>query len=207
MIDVAASFIRDELGRYLLSQNAVNIKGDVLLGNIAFLESQQNLSDKVVLSLVNIEEESALKNSRSYIKNVVNNTIESVSPTVHLNLYILFTATLSESDASIDENYQKALHRISGIIEFFQSKNVFTIQNSSGYNPPEINENLLAEIRLLPELYTLTFEQINHLWGSLGGKQSPSVMYKFRLVKIHSRVSTAVPVIDTINNNMGTTAS
>ncbi len=202
MIDVAASFIRDELGRYLLSQNAVNIKGDVLLGNIAFLESQQNLSDKVVLSLVNIEEESALKNSRSYIKNVVNNTIESVSPTVHLNLYILFTATLSESDASIDENYQKALHRISGIIEFFQSKNVFTIQNSPGFDTKDIQENQLSEIRLLPELYTLTFEQINHLWGSLGGKQSPFVMYKFRLVKIHSRISTAVPVINTIRNDV-----
>lgn len=201
MIDVAATFIRDELGRYLFNQNAVNLRENVLLGNVAFLETQQNLADKVVLSLVNIEEESALKNSRSYVKNVVTNSIESVPPTVHLNLYMLFTATLSESEANISENYQKALHRISAIIEFFQSKNVFTIQNSPGFVPQNIDENLLAEIRLLPELYTLTFEQINHLWGSLGGKQSPFVMYKFRLVKIHSRISTEVPVIDTIKND------
>jgi len=115
---------------------------------------------------------------------------------------MLFTATLPEGDTSIDEDYRNALHRISGIIEFFQSKNVFTVQNSPRFDTKDIDVNLLADIRLLPELYTLTFEQINHLWGSLGGKQSPFVMYKFRLVKIHSRISTAVPVIDTIRNDI-----
>jgi hypothetical protein len=30
----------------------------------------------------------------------------------------------------------------------------------------------------------MTFEQINHLWGSLGGKQVPFAMYKARLVAV-----------------------
>ena len=54
------------------------------------------------------------------------------------------------------------------------------------------------ELRLHPELYTLTFEQINHLWGSLGGKQSPFVMYKVRLVKIQSSIAEEGPVIEAI---------
>ena len=34
------------------------------------------------------------------------------------------------------------------------------------------------------ELHSLTFEQINHLWGSLGGKQVPFVMYRARMLSL-----------------------
>jgi hypothetical protein len=39
-------------------------------------------------------------------------------------------------------------------------------------------------IKLIVELYTLNFEQQNHLWGFLGAKYMPSVMYKARLLSI-----------------------
>jgi len=42
----------------------------------------------------------------------------------------------------------------------------------------------LMDMRINIELYTLTFEQINYLWGSLGGRQAPFAMYKARLVMI-----------------------
>ena len=49
------------------------------------------------------------------------------------------------------------------------------------------------------ELYTLTFEQINHLWGSLGGRQVPFAMYKLRLVAISEHaVLREVPVIEEV---------
>ena len=201
MIAEAAVFLKDELRRYLLISQAISQQNDVILANISSLESQETLANKVVISLVNIEEESTLKNGKNFIKNLSNNTIETVSPPIHLNLYFLFTATLSTNEASIDEGYQDALHRIAATIEFFQAKRVFTIQNSAGFSPTNIDESRLTELRLLPELFTLTFEQINHLWGSLGGKQSPFVMYKVRLVKIQSQISTEVPIIDTIKTD------
>jgi len=34
------------------------------------------------------------------------------------------------------------------------------------------------------DLYTLNFEQVNHLWSTLGGKYLPSVMYKMRQITI-----------------------
>ena len=37
---------------------------------------------------------------------------------------------------------------------------------------------------LIVELYSLSFEQQNQLWASLGGKYMPSVVYKVRLVVI-----------------------
>lgn len=200
MITEAAVFLRDEVRRYLLQEGAISATTDVLLGNVATLEENSAaLSDKVVLTLVNIEEESTLKNGQHFIRNTPTNAIESVSPPVYLNLYCLFSATLP--NLADDDAYQKALHRITSVIELFQSKKAFTVQNSPGFNPPNLNKRLLTELRLHPELYTLTFEQINHLWGSLGGKQSPFVMYKVRLVKIQSLITEEAPLVETIESD------
>lgn len=175
-------------------------RDQVLLGNIALLESQEVMTDKLVISVVNIEEEATLKNGQNYLKNPIRNNIESIQPPVYLNLYMLFSATLSSSDNSIDTSYQSALSRISHVIEFFQSKKVFTLQNSPNFSPTsmETDEANYYQLRLIPELFTLSFEQINHLWGSLGGKQSPFVLYKIRLVKIQGEISAEVPLIESV---------
>jgi hypothetical protein len=56
------------------------------------------------------------------------------------------------------------------------------------------------------ELYTLSFEQINYLWASLGGKQMPFVMYKLRLVAITDRkLVREVPLIEELTNNSSST--
>ena len=41
----------------------------------------------------------------------------------------------------------------------------------------------------------LNFEQLNHLWGVLGGAYFPSVLYKVRLVKIRSDADMPAPEI------------
>ena len=177
MITEAAVFLRDEVRRYLVQDQVIVNAADVVLGNVATLEENQaQLANKVVMTLVNVEEESTLKNGPYFTRNTPTNGIEIVSPPVYLNLYILFTATLPQM--ADDNAYQDALQRITSVIELFQSKKAFTIQNTPSFKPGTLNKTLLAELRLHPELYTLTFEQMNHLWGSLGGKQSPSVMYK-----------------------------
>ena len=61
----------------------------------------------------------------------------------------------------------------------------------------------ITELRFTMELYTLTFEQINHLWGSLGGRQIPFVMYKLRLVSLSERaVVREVPLIEEIDTSI-----
>jgi hypothetical protein len=196
MIREASVFLHEEVERYLLRQRAV-AAGDVLLANVALLEDQkEKLAGRVLLTVVNIEEESTLKNGAHLIRNPVSNGIESKSPPVHLNLYMLFSATPSE----LDDGYEKALWQISLVIELFQSKKEFTLQNTPGFVIGNLNRRLMNELRLHPELYTLTFEQMNHLWGALGGKQSPSVMYKVRLVRIQSMLTEETPVIQTVQN-------
>ena len=138
MISEAIAFLREELSRYIVAnqKDADSVGGiklrpeDIILGNIAVLDSDQEgkLKNKVVISLVNLEEESTLKNGKYYIKSPLNNGIEYLHSPVFLNLYLLFSATLPDSASSDD--YERALQRLSLIIQFFQSKKSFTIKNS-----------------------------------------------------------------------------
>ena len=53
------------------------------------------------------------------------------------------------------------------------------------------------------QLWDEVTEQINHLWGSLGGRQIPFAMYKVRLVSITERtVRREVPLIEEIETNL-----
>ncbi len=208
MIDIALRFLRDELSNYVHRSIASGESGhipekDIILHNIAFLESDLNgdLNNKVIITLVNTEEESTLKNKSNVVRTV--NGIKYEEPPISLNLYILITATLGDDD---NDSYEIGLIRLSKVIQFFQAKKSFTVQNSP-FNSISTSNNVSQEIKdqlkLNAELYTLTFEQINHLWGSLGGKQVPFVMYKIRLVKIQEITGLEeAPLIEEINNNV-----
>ena len=169
----------------------------VALGNIAFVEdSTQNskLQNKLVISLVNLEEESVFKNNSFYRKVSGRDDLLRANPPVHLNLYILISAYFPDL-------YENALIYLSRAVQFFQGKNSFTIQNSQ----QSINNigatNLNGDFKLIMDLYTLTFEQINHLWGSLGGKQLPFVMYKCRLIRLdHDFLKNQAPLIENIDS-------
>jgi Pvc16 N-terminal domain len=65
---------------------------------------------------------------------------------------------------------------IGHIMQFFQSQNYFT---------PLTHPALDARIEQINvDLFTLNFEQINHIWSTLGGKYLPSVMYKVRQLAV-----------------------
>ncbi len=149
----------------------------VTLGNIALIESTLTnagtIKDRIVLSLVNINEEETFKNAPHYERNGTNTRYRNAP--IHLNLFLLFSANY--------DRYENALIRLSQVIEFFQGKRVFTLRDAP---PSTADEADVDEFKLILDLYTLTFEQINHLWGSLGGKQVPFVLYKLRLVKVQA---------------------
>ncbi len=208
MIGLALKLLRDELSNYVFQNRTPGdtiTAEDTILNNIALMESdsQADLNNKIVITLVNIEEESTLKNSSNILRTATN--VKYVEPPVFLNLYILVSCTLGQD---MLDAYEFALGRLSLVIQFFQAKKTFTVKNSpfttiSGDNniAPEIKE----ELKLNVELYTLTFEQINHLWGSLGGKQVPFAMYKIRLVSIKELSGEVAPLIEEIVNNQNVT--
>ncbi len=144
-------------------------------GNIAQLDRQEiatELDNHLVLSLVNLEEERALKNGRVSTTTSIGDVAYRNRP-IHLNLFLLFTANY--------RNYGTALRRLAQVLTFFQGKQKFTFANSPGPNLPQGG---IAEFSLVLDLLSLSFEQVNHLWGFLGTRESPFAVYRGRLVVI-----------------------
>lgn len=193
MIDKALVLLRDELDKYIdLSIGSA----EVVIDNIGLLEtgSADTLTKRIVVTLVNVEEESTLKNSTPLRRGFGTSTIYE-NPPVFLNLYVLITCNYSGAD------YVHALERLSAVVKFFQSRNSFSYSSLTGGSLPEDLD--ILEMKFTLELYTLTFEQINHLWGSLGGRQIPFVMYKLRLVALTDRALVReVPVIEEVDTNL-----
>lgn len=150
----------------------------VVLGNMAKTkiagDDDISLEEKVVVSLVNVAEEGTLKNKPAF-RQVGGQNLE-LQPPVHINLYLLFAANLRD--------YGKSIDRLLRVIEFFQGKKIFEFKNAP---IASVDPNLASssgEIELTIELHTLSFEQLNDLWGSLGSKQVPFVLYRARLIPV-----------------------
>jgi hypothetical protein len=195
MIKPALELLCAELRSYIgLRDSSVNVTID----NIGLFETSKGdtLTNSIVITLVNIEEESTLKNQPALKRPFVDKAFYQNAP-VFLNLYILFTCNYSGND------YPLALQRLSFIIQFLQSKNSFSTSSSVPDPSIDLTDTDIMSLKFTLELYTLTFEQINHLWGSLGGRQVPFAMYKLRLVAITERaLLREVPLIEEINANL-----
>jgi hypothetical protein len=199
MIDEALLLLQTELASFLL------LKGykqeEVIIDNIGLFETTNgtSLTNSIVITLVNIEEESALKNQSS-IKRFSNQTLIYENTPLYLNLYVLITCNYTP-DADPSKGYISALKRLSLIIQFLQGKNSFSYAASTSASA-STNVDLFG-LKFTLELYTLTFEQINHLWGSLGGRQVPFAMYKLRLIGITDRKPLReVPLIEEIDTSI-----
>ncbi len=170
MIYNALEVLRGETSDYLKSLPELNISGTkvVEMSNVAKEDGSIEIpNNSLGLSLVNIEEERTVRDVAPHRVNP-DQSISHLNPEIRLNLFILFTAHFSD--------YKTSLQFISGLIRFFQRKSVFTPENSPTLSP--------AIERLVAELHPLNFEQQNNLWGTLGGKYLPSVLYKIRAISI-----------------------
>lgn len=180
MIFEIIQIITDQVNNYL---EEIELDRTVVAENIAFLESQNetvgtNLEDKVALTLINLDEESTLKNFPNHTiegaKTVYKNSV------INLNLYLLFSANRSK--------YINSLNDISKIIEFFQGKKLFTQANTL-FDRSTSTMAKIENFRFSIELYTPTFEELNYIWGTLGGKQLPSALYKVSMIQIERNIA------------------
>lgn len=144
----------------------------------------QGEGEDIVITLLRVEEETSRKqqspfryavDERDGKKKVVS---KNVNPDVCLNLYVLIT--------SHAQKYDTALAQISDVIYWM---------NNINYKD---NSNEISANSLQVELQSLTSEQHNSMWQTLGGKMVPSVVYKVRMVTIAAAESTekVVPVKD-----------
>lgn len=180
MLDVTLRFLTDEINQYLALQPGLVI-GDMSLVMAAaarIFDTDTNnvdvqLANKAVISLVNVEEDRIGRQQEAFIKTP--DGVQYAPPPVKLNLYVLFVMNL--------KSHEQALRWLSCIIRFFQHQPVFTPLSHPALNP--------AVTQLNVDMMSLSFEQNNQLWSTLGGKYLPSVLYKIRQVTVDEGVITA----------------
>ncbi len=181
MLHTSLSFLTNELNEFLKLRTGTSDER-VFLTSVATETSGLKIPDKSLgLSLMNIEEERVFKDQKTSFINK-NGIAEHLNPEIKLNLYILISANFQDSDSSITDDYVEGLKQLSYAISFFQSKNVFTIDNSPG-----MVEYDAAMIKLVVELYSYSFEQLYNFWTVVGAKYLPSVLYKVRLITFQER--------------------
>jgi len=193
----------------------IEVDPEVVPGNIAFIDAYQETAanttnNKLIVSVVNISQESSLRNLPYRTKStIVNNpqekgqnnspgtkcadngpecqVIVERSPEIWMNVFILFGANKSA--------YIDSLNYISRVIGFFQKHHVFTPSMLNDMVGGAVTVKLPGVEKLIFDLSSLSFEELNQLWGILGGKYIPSVLYKMRMAVIQEAVAaTSTPI-------------
>lgn len=171
-LSILASGIRDFLGQ--LPDLTLDTQEVVRVCNVVKADGSLDIPvDALGVCLVNVEEERVLKTQQAVQVSADRSRLAHVNPEIKLNLYVLIAANFA--------TYLTGLKYLSGAIRFFQAKSYFTPRNT-----PAMEAGME---KLVLELHSLNFEQQNHLWGALGAKYLPSVLYRVRLISIDAQAA------------------
>jgi hypothetical protein len=178
MISEALNTIVGLINNYILPGHTDE---PLVLANISKVndgdEFTQNMKDKLVLSIVNVEEDKVAKSPENFIKE--KSLIRYRNPAIHLNLTVLIAAT--------HDDYPAALRQLEKVIRFFQIKNVFTPENTIEIDQANQINGFFIE-RIIFDWVNLNLEQVHQLWTTLGGHYMPSVVFKLRMMTIDENV-------------------
>lgn len=178
MLVSALEYVSKTLEKYIGDANV-----DVSIHSARKLAEQGNPAG-IVISLINVQEETALRNTPNVRRTALRT--EYVEPPLYINLYLLFAFDFAK--------YETSLAHLAKTIELFQLRRWFSAENSSAANPfPAGIEKLTFE------MVNLGFEELNNLWSVLGGTYLPSAVYKVRLLRVESaEPAIAAPEITTV---------
>ncbi len=168
MIDAAIDHIATELNQYV--RRTFSLNEDMVVVS-SLLEQDGAVSvpvyNKLVLFLVNIEKDTTPQQRKPHTHTDVARVIES-SPPLHLNLYLMVAGNFSGG------NYAEGLKFISAAVSFFQRQAVMDRTST-----PALDRRIE---RLMLDVENMSMQDLSSMWGMLGGKYLPSVLYKVRMV-------------------------
>jgi hypothetical protein len=162
MLNIALKGVAEKLNTYLKNRFSFT-KDKVEISPVLRADDSKGASnpERITISLVNITQE---KNIKTPVTNPANSPI-------YLNLQILFCVYFGE-----EGSYEQALKELSAIISFFQANPVLTSQNT-----PEFGNGI---DKMVFNLENMEFNLLQNMWSMLGGKHTPSVLYKVNMVAI-----------------------
>ncbi|MEB2773746.1 DUF4255 domain-containing protein [Algoriphagus sp. D3-2-R+10] len=177
----------------LLNNHIGTLAPEVVLGNLSMMDSSSedgtNITDRVVLSVVNIQQESTLRNlpaNRQILDNSGQPQGVAKHPPLLLNIFLLVGANKVQ--------YNIGLQRISQVLSFFQKNPIFTEAEIPAL--PSMNLE-----KIIFDMHSGSFEELNQLWSIMGGKYIPSVLYKMRMAYIDSiEENMEIPLVKSIES-------
>lgn len=174
MIDQALSLVTTRLNAHLVARYGVP-DDLVTLSPLSDAEGKPatNARNRLVIFLTNIAHDVTLRTSTSR----GGGGVMQANP-LHLDIYFM-VASAYEADT-----YEEGLKLLSAALMYFQANPVITPQSAP--EMPQGMKQLSIEISNLPS------EEIGQLWGNLGGRYVPSVMFKMRSVIIDANAMTSV---------------
>lgn len=180
MLRTALEFLAEELKTYIVKKEPAMFRNEIAVLPSSLMKTDGTFavgssgeSFKIIMTLVNLEED-RIADSQTYFQKV-KDKVQFLNPPVNLNVFVLFSA--------MGENYLSDLRLLSYIVNFFQSYPVFDEESFPQLNSKvEPGKNWQKIGKLIVNLHTLTMEQQNNMWASVGAKYMPSVVYKIRTI-------------------------
>lgn len=172
MIDSAITHITSYLNQFL--RRSFDLTEDiVVISNIVEQDGTvaPGINNKLVAFIVNIEKDTAPYRQLPGSPGGPDRAVITYPP-VYVHVYLMFAGHFSGN------NYQEALKFISQTISFFQRRPVFDHQNTPDLDP-QID-------KLILDIENLDIKDLSTLWGVLGGKYLPSILYRVRMVAFDS---------------------
>lgn len=165
MIDRAVSQIATQLNEYL--RGLLDISEDIvvvsnLLGPDGALAP--NVDNRIVVFLTSIEKDTVPRRAEHP------GSALSGSKPLFLNLYVMVAANFTGA------NYPEALKFLALVVAFFNRNQV--LDHASAPDLDDRLDKLVLDIENTPP------QAMSNIWGVLGGRYLPSVLYRVRMVPV-----------------------
>lgn len=185
MISKSLRFSSEVLGQFLRNRMGLD-ENMVVLNNLIESNGSIPLSNhnKVVISLINIEKETARPFN---IRNVQlsNGNFADINPSEKYNLDVLISANF--------DDYNETLKFLDAVLVFFQVNPCLDSRS---------HPNIPAGVSKLEfETEKMSYHQMHSLWTAMGAKYQPSVLYKIRLITVQGSETAALRTAVLQNTN------
>jgi len=189
MINLAVQLLATQLNQYL--RRTYDLTEDVVVtSNLVDIDGSAapNINNKLVIFLTNIEKDST-PSRHSGTHDIGKLSLKSNQP-LYFNLYVMMSANFTGN------NYPEALKFLSSTVSFFQQHALFNHQTT-----PELDRRIE---KLVLDIENLSIQDLSNLWGSLGGKYLPSILYKVRMVTFDTgEIVGRVPTVGEPKSSVG----
>lgn len=177
MIFKALDFLQKQLDEYMTQTMGSSATGTwIELSRLVDKDGGFEFDSPLGFALANVEEERIFK-SQERVRTSAEEVVYYSAPDIKLNLHVMIVSSAGKG------KYDTALKALSSVATFFQARRSFDRERYPSLESP-------IE-KLVVELESLDYESQSYIWSSLGGKLTPFLVYRVRLLRVQEELVAA----------------